>query len=473
MNKAFNKLGSIEIEGSTLKYRIAIQELNIEDPIELEKEIKRKINQVEDDSFYVLPFDIQVVNRYMILYYDLSHFASMDYLRELDLIDKIPFFLSLIKLAKEQEKGFNISWERLNFIADKFENVLKVFLFETESIKIYETNNDLLKRVKELIVSAMTNLTVFIGLPKRHDFYDPSELNIRFVENIYRMGSLDDLEMYLETISLDIEQTHYTNQTVENEEAQNKQVETSKGKGIVPFVKKEKEIKKNNSKSKTKVKHKKDVPRGKRKKKRNNWQLVYGSIAVGICLVLYFLQPVLIPTAKTEEPVVELSKSTSEKGGSQFDTALVDVYRNAYNSDYESAYKVLETLNKNDLTDLDVPLLIEVYESTNNLAVLLDTVPEVSNDVITYLYTRNKLNNLPTLVEGMTTINPYIEFEKAYLKQDYEKLLTLVSDVKINGRKEQQIMDAYLGLNKVGEARKFAESVGNPDLIKKVEEFRN
>lgn len=464
MNKAFNRLGSIEIEGSTLKYRIAVQEINIDDPIELEKEIKRKIQQVQDDNYFVLPFDIQVVNRYMILYFDLSHFASMDYLRELTLLDKIPYFLSLIQLAKEQQKGMNISWDRLNFIADKYEHVLKVFLFETESLKIYDMPDDLLKRVKDLIVSTMTNLTVFINLPKRHDFYDPSEINLRFVENVYRMESLDDLEMYLETISLDIEQAHsYQSDTIE--EVENQPVVEKKTKKIIPFGKTEKKTKINKRKS--------PVPQGKKKKKRKNAQLLYGSIAMGLALVLYLLQPVIIPKAKTEEPViVEISSSETSEGGSKFDTALVDVYRNAYNSDYQSAYEILATLNKNDLSDLDVPLLIEVYERTNNLAILLDNLPDVSNDVITYLYTRNKLNSLPTLVEGMTTVNPYIEFEKAYLKQDYEMLLSLVSSVKINGRKEQQIMDAYLRLNKVEEARKFAESVGNPDLIKKVEEFR-
>lgn len=45
--------------------------------------------------------------------------------------------------------------------------------------------------------------------------------------------------------------------------------------------------------------------------------------------------------------------------------------------------------------------------------------------------------------------------------------------MKINGHKETQIMDAYIGLQQYDKAIKFAEERGNPELIKRVEEFKN
>ncbi|MDA6151465.1 hypothetical protein OSK18_28695, partial [Escherichia coli] len=76
-----------------------------------------------------------------------------------------------------------------------------------------------------------------------------------------------------------------------------------------------------------------------------------------------------------------------------------------------------------------------------------------ANDVITYLLTIEQIDRLPEIAGSMQTNNPYIQFEVAYLVKDYERMLSLINNIEINGRKEQQIFGAYLELGKLDEAR--------------------
>jgi len=477
MRRAFNKYGSIEIEDSILKYRISIQELNSDDTLEFEKGIKRKLQTVINANSFLLPFDIQVVNRYMMFYYDLSHFASIDYLRELELDEKIPFYLSLIELAKEHEKGTKISWDRANFICDKYEQDVKVFLFETDNLKVYESPIDLMKTVKDLIVSTMTTLSVVMHLPKRQDFINPSEENINFVENIYKLQNLDDLYMYLETISLDLEQAA----SLHEDEPDSKK---KKARSLFKPIEKKEKIEKPKEK-KEKVKTKK-APSSKKAKGNVNKKNVKNAndrkmpgkliLLVGAALILYIISNVILSPNDSENgslmtEKVGTNESSFFNNSQKYGNNLVWAYRKAHNSDYEEALGFLSNIRKSDLDKGDIPLLIEVYDKNEQLSELLTEVPTLANDVITYLLTENKIEEVVTVSNGMESKNPYIEFEKAYINQEFEYMLSLVDKIEINGRKETQIIDGYLALEKYDEAKNFAEKVGNPDLIKKVQEY--
>ncbi len=461
MKRQFNKLGSIEIAENTFKYRMSIQDLGNDDPNELEREIKRKLSTLSDESMVLLPFSIEVINRYMVLYYDLTHFASIDYLRELDLQDKIPYYLSLVRLAQEQEKGMKLSWDRVNFVCDKHEVSVKAILFESGSIKIYDSPVDILKTTKDLICTTMTTLSRVITLPKRQDFISPSEENIHFVENLYRMDNLDDLYMYMETLEMELSEKPEDNfEEPITKKISKKPIKKSKIKNV-------KKVSRGN--------HSKDS--GALKKKKENRNLAILVSAVVLVLVLYLVSTMLLPSdseAGTKELVdtTNMNSDTMFKSTADDKKGIVEAYRNAYNSEYEKAFKSLSSMNVYDLDSADIPMLIQVYERTNNLSLLLDTAPSLANDIITYLLTKDKLSQLGEISEKMETKNPYIEFEKAHFNSEYEYMLTFIKDIEINGRKETQIMDAYLDLEMLDEARRFAEKVGNPDLIKRVEENR-
>lgn len=463
MHRAFNKYGNIEIEGSEMKYRIESKDVSTDDALELEKDIKRKLQMIENQDRFLLPYDIQSLNRYMVLYYNLANYQSLNDLKELTLENQLSYFISLVELGKTHEKGLIISWDPLNFVVDRFDKSIKALLFETDNLKVYDTPEDIAKTIKDIIITSMTTLKKVVSLPKRNDFIYTDDANIQFVEKLYQMNSLDDLSMYLEMVMLDIESRNASEEELELSETKSKN-KLSIRKSVKPKQKKPKQAPKRNIR-----------PTGKKKKTNfNKLYLVLGAVAAFLLL----LGPLLAPT--TEQPIENVAVATETngqtsifKGSKEFDNALVDAYRKAYNSEYTDAYTLLSSINKNDLNDKDIVLLMEVYYQTGNMNLLLDELPALANDVITYLFTRDKLGELPVIAEKMVTKNAYIEFEKAHLMEEYEYMLSLVSSIQINGRKEQQIIDAYLALDQVEEAHKFAEDVGNPDLIKRVEQSKN
>ncbi|NUH84727.1 hypothetical protein HUN92_13460 [Bacillus firmus] len=462
MYKAFNKLGSIEIEGNQLKYRIATQEINIDDPQEVEKDIKRTLQVIENQDTFLLPYDIQTVNRYMVLYYDLAHYNGLEYLRELPLKEKLPYLLSLVEIAKSERKGIHVLWDRMNFVVDKYEKTIKVLLFETDHLKVYEKENNF-KSVVDIMTYSMTILSKILGLPKRNDFIDPSEENIRFVETIFRLDNLDDLAMYIETLMIDLE-------------SQEDEVEEVEKKG---FFKKDSKPKK----KKTPVKKvRQQQPKKKKKAEdKNSKMMKLGSGFFVVTMLIYFLLPVILPAGdqakETEQNIVDVEdlKVDSEafEGSEKYNNNLVSVYRKAYNSDYKDAYEILAKIPKKELSSADVPLMIKVYNETSHLGLLMDEMPMLATDVITFLLTNEKMDTLPDIAKTMKTKNPYIEFEVAYMTEDFKTMLTYLDKIEINGRKEQQVIDAYLALGELDNAREFANKVGNPDLIKQVETFKN
>lgn len=461
MYKAFNKIGNIEVEGNSLKYRIATQDINIEDEKEIEKDIKRTLQALENQDVFLLPFDIQTVNRYMVLYYDLSHYSGIEYLREIPLHQKLNYFISLIQIAKAEREGIRVLWDKMNFVIDKYEEKVKVLLFETEHLKIYEEYNSL-KSVVDIMTSSMTTLTKVFGLPKRNDFIDPSSENIQFVETIFRLDNLDDLQMYIETLMIDIE----SQENLIKESEKKKRIFSLEGK---PKTKK----------AKPKYSGNKNVTKSKVSKNSTKTKWLVGGV-IGIVLVSWLLPIIFPPGGNTSEAIQEdipidviNEKDSSFKGSQKHNNELVIAYQKAYNSEYEDAYKILASIPKKELSSLDAPMLIKVYDKANKLGSLLDEMPVLANDVITYLLTIEQIDRLPEIAGSMQTNNPYIQFEVAYLVKDYERMLSFINNIEINGRKEQQIFGAYLELGKLDEARDFANSVGNPDLIKQLESYKN
>lgn len=467
LKRAFNKIGSIDIEKNTMKYRIPLKELSLEDPESLEKEIKRKLKEVPDNNIFLLPYSIDTVNQYMLLFYDLTNFSSIDSLQQMDLKEKIPYFQSMVNLGKvEQDDGLKLLWDPHNFVVDTYEKNIKVILFETESLKIYEDEVNTLKAIKEAIIKSMTNLKVVLSMPKRHNFIQPNAQNYQFVENVYGIESLDDLAIYLESVSLDIEQASASL----NQNDEEMSVDTST-----------KQKKKKPKKSKAKRKQRrppkiKENRPGKKKVKKVNKEVILAGIVAGIAIVLFGLSNALEGTSEgNEDKVVEEVQSTSEFfNGSQTDpSTLVQAYRKAYDNRYSEAYTLLESIPKKEFSDQDIPLLLKVYDKTENMSELIDVVPSLATEAITYYIANDSLNQIKDLNEKMETENPYIIFETAMLEQEYELALSVKDQIDLNGRKESQIVEAYLNLQKGEDARDFAEKVGNPDLIKRVEEYIN
>jgi len=481
ITKTFNKYGNLEIGGDMVKYRLSTELHHTENPTEINRSIKRIIHEHPVGKYLIEPSSVENGGRYTFINYDLSNYLSIDRLREIHFEDKLNYYHSLIDIGLEVEKeSLKIVWDRMNFAVDDIEESIKVMLFETDQVKVFETDNETtFNHVRDLIVTSLTTLNEVNGLPKRINFiYDTDENSIKFVQEMFSLNSLTDLRMLLDTFALDYEDEEEKNEEIVEEESPKKSI----------FKKKESTPKSENTPKKKKEKRTKPVPKkaqsfssnkSKKKSKLDNKTKIMIGVMI-LSLVLLGINQVIFSSdaSKNNEdtPAIgtnKLATSTYFKDSNTqaIQKSIVRAYRLTYNQNYEDAYKTLLPVNKRDLAFTDLPMVIEVYHSQNQLAALLDEAPiqDVANEVITYLIKKDELDELPSIAKTMETQNPYIDFETAYLENDYKKVISLMDEVDINGRKEGQIVDAYIQLNRFDDANKFAQKVGNPDLIKQIE----
>lgn len=455
MYKYFNKFGNIEIEGNILKYRIGIEYVKADNIKEIENELKQVLAVNEKDIFLV-PMQVEFINRFLLLYYNMQHLHFYDRLREYSLLENIPYFLSLVEIAKEYEIGNQFNWERENFVIDEFEKKVKIILPETSNLKVYTDRVNVVKAVKDMIISALTLQTTFIALPKRVDFIDASEDNVNFVEKIYKLDNLDDIQVYLETKALDLEVKKYSNDEVAV-------TEERKGK-----KKKDKVLKQKKTKP-TKTTTVKTVgPTGKQPVKRFDTKTL---ILIAIMVVVSVILFAFITITPSEEPenTIDYSKDVTETFTyNEGDDPILNVYRAIYNTDYETAYNIINGLSNNEISPEDVPLILDVYFKNDKSLEMLEKYPNLANDYITYLISGNMLNELETFV-GDQSDNPYILFELAYLKNDFESVLLYKDQVEMNARRESQIVDSLIKTGQHKAALDFAKSTNNPDLITQAE----
>ncbi|MFS0783347.1 hypothetical protein [Bacillus sp. 1P06AnD] len=484
MRKSFNRFGNIEIEGNAFKYRIPIDQVGTDNKEAIEKDIKRKLQTIDNPDDYLLPSDIQIVNRYVLLYYDLLHVEGFDQLQQMSLEEKLPYFDSLVRLAQSQENGVTISWDKYNFVLDKFEKKLKTIIFETEYFKIYEPAEPL-EAVKQLIIFSLTTLKTIINKPSRTDFINPDQDNISFVENLLKIDNLDDLSIYLDSLAVDYE----GNIINQSEEVQEEQKQSKKN--LTFKKKKDKPTKSKSAKKNTPRKSPGNKGPNSKKKKKGSMSNTKLALIVGAALLLVLIKifsgsgtdnaadKAKEKKVATVEKAPELhlksdqdikkNKAEMFKSDPQYYNKLVQAYRYSYGNENVKAYQLIKNVPKLDLSASDIPLLVKVYDEANDLGNLLTEVPIIANDVIAYLLTQNRLDQLPDISQSMKVKNPNVEFEVGFIEKKYKYMLSYLNKVEINGRKEQQIVTAYLELGDNEQAKNFAEQVGNPDLIQQVE----
>lgn len=478
ITKTFNKLGNLEIGGDMAQYRLSTDLFDTESDSEINRGIKRVIHNHPVGKYLIEPSSVENKGRYTFINYDLTNYLSIDKLREFRFEDKFNYYQSLIDIGLEVEKdSLKIVWDRMNFVIDDMEESIKVLLFETDQVKIFEPENDLtFIHIRDLIVTSLTNLNEVHGLPKRINFiFDTDENSIKFVQDMFSLNNLKDLRMLLDTFALDYE---------EEEEEETEEDRPKKGlfKKKKPAQKKATTVKNKEDKTEKKMPKKAQSFQGSTQKKKSKLdkktKILFGFMV--FVFILFGVTQLFFSSDASKKnnsisPISENKLSTStyfkESNSQAVQKSIVRAYRLTYNQNYEDAYNTLLTIKKRDLAYKDLPMVIEVYHSQKKLAALLDEAPiqDVANEVITYLIKKDELDELSSIAKEMESQNPYIDFETAYLESDYKKVISLVDEVDLNGRKEGQIVDSYIQLNRFDDANKFAQKVGNPDLIKQIE----
>lgn len=469
MHVPINKQGNIEISHNQMKYRMPLSEirssLNVDvDSKEVEKSLKRKLKLIEDTPYYLIPHQIETIHTNIVFYYDLTNYQSFLTLREIPFEDKLKYFISLIEIAKKQEEA-KVLWDRLNFVVDIHEENVKAVIFETDHMPILEKTEPF-QGVKELIIISLTTLDKLYGKPKRSDFLEKSNEVIQFAETVLKIEDLEDLEHYINTKHLELETSDHEEEA--SQEESNKKKFLNK--------KDEKKLQKKKPISSKQIK-KKDT---KKNKKSSKFLVVMMSALIVVAFIANFALSSLAEqndedkqvqdnhkSEKIEPETIEPQSSTAK----EYEDDLLKAYRYSLNKEPQKAIEILENIGYGQLSEEDQNIMLNIYNETGQLQKMLDLNPNKAKEIVNEVIANEETDKLIEVQKEMETSNPYVDFEVAVLKQDSKKVISLKDQVELNGRKEQQIVDAYLNIQKYDEAKKFAEKVGNPDLMQQVNAF--
>ncbi|PEP52572.1 hypothetical protein CN557_13440 [Bacillus wiedmannii] len=131
---------------------------------------------------------------------------------------------------------------------------------------------------------------------------------------------------------------------------------------------------------------------------------------------------------------------------------------------YQDAALEFDKVDYKKLGKEDKKAVLFTYLLSGKAQKASDLEQDFAESVISYYIAVDNLKK----VKELKTKNPLINFEIAALDNKHEEVIKLRDQVPLDGRREGIIVNSYLKLNKSEEAKKFAQKVGNKDLLEKI-----
>lgn len=130
---------------------------------------------------------------------------------------------------------------------------------------------------------------------------------------------------------------------------------------------------------------------------------------------------------------------------------------------YQDAALEFDKVDYKKLGKEDKKAVLFTYLLSGKAQKAIDSEQDFAESVVSYYIAVDNLKK----VKELKTKNPLINFEIAALDDKHEEVIKLKDSVPLDGRREGIIVNSYLKLNKSEEAKKFAQKVGNKDLLEK------
>ncbi|MFF2885178.1 hypothetical protein [Bacillus toyonensis] len=131
---------------------------------------------------------------------------------------------------------------------------------------------------------------------------------------------------------------------------------------------------------------------------------------------------------------------------------------------YQDAALEFDKVDYKKLGKEDKKAVLFTYLLSGKAQKAIDLEQDFAESVVSYYIAVDNLKK----VKELKTKNPLIHFEIAALDDKHEEVIKLKDHVPLDGRREGIIVNSYLKLNKSEEAKKFAQKVGNKDLLEKI-----
>lgn len=145
---------------------------------------------------------------------------------------------------------------------------------------------------------------------------------------------------------------------------------------------------------------------------------------------------------------------------------LLNGLRLASIQEYEQAVNEFQKLDYKNLEKQDKKAILFSYLYAGKAQKAIDLEPEFSEEVISYYVSTGNLEK----IKEIDSQEPVIVFEQAFLKHDYQQIIELYEDseINLNGRREEMVINSFLELQETEKALQFAKKLGNTNLINKV-----
>lgn len=164
--------------------------------------------------------------------------------------------------------------------------------------------------------------------------------------------------------------------------------------------------------------------------------------------------------------VLGASQTTSVEDGPEIDPKFLKGLKYASLQQFEEAAKEFDTLEfqKFGKTDQHIMLLTYLYSGQPQKVLTLD--PSFAEAIAHYYSQVDK----PEELAKIKSKHPAILFEQAYSKKNYQQLIQLQNKVTLDQRRRKIVLQAYLQMGNVDQAKQFANQFNDPTLAKMLNE---
>lgn len=136
-----NKVGTFEVNGNSIFYLQPLSTFQTQEMDLIEKWYREKMHSLQGYEQVVPAKEISFQSGQVCYAYDVTSYKAFNTLKTMYLEDKLPYYLSLIELAKN--KKVKVLWNTQNLLVDEENQLVKVLVVENKALAI-ETDTSVL-----------------------------------------------------------------------------------------------------------------------------------------------------------------------------------------------------------------------------------------------------------------------------------------------------------------------------------------
>lgn len=445
-----NKVGTFEVNGNAVSYLQPLSTFNTQEMDLIQKWYKEKMHALQKCPNVVPANDITFQSGQVCFSYDVTGYRSFNALKTMYLEEKLPYYLSLIDLAKNKE--LTLLWNAQNMVIDQESQSVKVLVIESRAFDI-ANESSALNAVKELIIISLTGLDQVYGRPKRSDFLEQNEEVIQFAEMIYlRLNSLDHMKEYIETVNREtIERKQQEQEEMDKIMANKKSIAFLQH---IPF-RFPKSMKSERILGEQRVKNQASKNNVSTYKKNNNKRFLIGTVAIVVVAIM--LNLVLTNANKNAQSEVQPLITSDQE------SSLEKVYLQGLLGETVDVMATLQEKEYDSLSEDQKTLLHQLWMEHGQYNQLFERDEQAVSHITEYLTDKNRPEELDRLQELVKVENPHIAFAKGVLENEPDAIINNRNIVELTEGRINLVVKALLEKDEIDTAKEFVSDKAPKD----------